>query len=328
MVPGTPIIKSIPAVVLVGGSFTINGSGFTPGSVVNFFVATSGGPVNKGPLTPDLPTSTTLLTVKVPATIPLGQGFVSVVVINTDKDFKSSKPAFALLQGLASAGIPSLTRINTKPLAATSSNPSFATNNVETVVVQGTTVTLGGTGFDVKNGVAVDLFCACTGGKVGPFFVRPGDPSLTTTQFSFPLPPKGSPVNAAVTGPGSFVVSNSGSGGTYALKSNAVSVPIGAQITIGSVSQAGSTVTVSGSGFSTLTVINLFNVQGAKSVNLGGLNPHSAPKIPLTIVNDTEFTFTVPATAVAGPAFVEAFNPPFVPFTSSGNTPAGAFTLK
>ena len=70
VVPGTPIISSIPAVVLVGGSFTVSGSGFTPGSVLNFFVATSGGPVNKGPLTPNLPTSPTLLTVKVPATIP------------------------------------------------------------------------------------------------------------------------------------------------------------------------------------------------------------------------------------------------------------------
>ena len=81
-----------------------------------------------------------------------------------------------------------------------------------------------------------------------------------------------------MTGPGSFVVSNSGSGGTYALKSNAVSVPIGAQITISSVSQTGSTITVNGTGFSTLTVINFFNVQGARSVNLGGLNAAGAPR--------------------------------------------------
>ena len=51
---------------------------------------------------------------------------------------------------------------------ATSKDPNFATNNVKTVVVQGNTVTLGGTGFDTANGVAVDLFCACPPpGKVG-----------------------------------------------------------------------------------------------------------------------------------------------------------------
>jgi hypothetical protein len=87
-------------------------------------------------------------------------------------------------------------------------------------------------------------------------------------------------------------------------------------------------VTVEGTGFSTLTVINLFNTQVGKTVNLGGLSSHERPKIPLTLVNSTEFTFTVPADAVAGPAFIVAYNPPFVPFTSSGNDPCGAFTLK
>ncbi len=277
VVPGTPIISGIPSTIDFGGSFNVSGKGFTPGSVLNLFVATSSGPLNKGPLKPNLPTSPTLLTFKVPASIPLGQGFVSVVVINTDEGFKSSNPAHALLQGSAMAGIPSLTSINTKPLAATSSSPSYATNNVETVVVQGTTVTLGGSGFDVKNGVAVDLFCACTGGKVGPFFVNPGDPSLTTTQFRFSLPALGLP-NSPVTGPGSFVVSNAGTGGTYAMKSNAVSVPIGAQITVSSVTQSGSTITVNGAGFSTLTVMNLFN----GGVNLGGLRGRAANPIEAT----------------------------------------------
>ena len=43
--------------VLVGGSFNVIGSGFTAGSVITFFVATPNGPVNEGPLTPNLPTS-------------------------------------------------------------------------------------------------------------------------------------------------------------------------------------------------------------------------------------------------------------------------------
>ena len=47
-----PHIANVPAIVVAGGSFTIAGNGFTPGSVVNFFVATSSGPVNNGPLTP------------------------------------------------------------------------------------------------------------------------------------------------------------------------------------------------------------------------------------------------------------------------------------
>jgi hypothetical protein len=44
-------------------------------------------------------------------------------------------------------------------------------------------------------------------------------------------------------------------------------------------------------------------------------------------VNDTRFTFARPEGAVAGPAFVEVLNPPFIPFSSSGNDPDGAFTF-
>jgi hypothetical protein len=212
--PGTPVISNIPAVVLVGGSFDVTGSGFTAGSVLNFFVATGSGPVNEGPLTPNLPTSPTLLTVKVPDSIPLGEGFVSVVVINTDEGFKSSNPAYALLQGSAGAGVPSITAIDGKGLAATSSNPKYATNNVETVVVQGSAVKLGGNGFDTDNGVAIDLFCACTGGKVGPFFLNTGNAGLSPTLLTFTLPAAGLP-NSPATGPGSFVVSNRGDDGSY-----------------------------------------------------------------------------------------------------------------
>ena len=76
-------------------------------------------------------------------------------------------------------------------------------------------------------------------------------------------------------------------------------------------------------------MINFFNKQGAIVVNLGGLKPGGTPKIPLTFSggSSTSFKFTKPAGAVAGPAYVQALNPPFVPFTSSGNDPGGAFTL-
>jgi hypothetical protein len=83
-------------------------------------------------------------------------------------------------------------------------------------------VRLGGTAFDVINGVAVDLFTA--GGKLPTFFLNPGNPGLTATQISVFLPSRGLP-NSPPTGPRSFVVSNAGAGRAFAKKSNAVSVP-------------------------------------------------------------------------------------------------------
>jgi hypothetical protein len=322
-----PFITSIPAVIQVGGSFNITGVNFTGGSVVNFFVATSKGPMKQGPFTPVVHTPT-ILTVKVPATTPLGQGFVDLQVVNTDQGFTVSNDKSALLQGDPTAGIPSITTINGVGLAATSSDPRFATNNVETVVPQGTLVKLGGIGFDTANGVGVDLFCACptTGGKVGTFFLNPGNPMLTSSQISFVLPATG-PM-APPTGPGSFVVYNKGKDGTYSKKSNAVSAPIGQKISVTSVSQLGGTLTVNGTGFSTLTVINFFNTHSGGVVNLGGLTAAGKPKIPLTFINSNRFTFSKPLAAQPGASYVQALNPPFVPFTSSGNAPGGAFTLK
>ena len=77
-----------------------------------------------------------------------------------------------------------------------------------------------------------------------------------------------------------------------------------------------------------LTVINLFNSQPSGVVNLGGLNPDGSSLIPLNIVNDTEFAFSLPVGAVLGPAYVQAINPPFVPYSSSGNDAGGSFILK
>ena len=74
-------------------------------------------------------------------------------------------------------------------------------------------------------------------------------------------------------------------------------------------------------------MINFFNAQAGGVVNLGGIKAGGIPKIPLTIVNDSQFTFSVPVGAVAGATYVQAVNPPFVPYTSSGNDPGGAFTL-
>ncbi len=155
----------------------------------------------------------------------------------------------------------------------------------------------------------------------------PGNPGLHSTLIRFTLPPTGP--DAPPIGPRAIVVSNKGAAATYAMKSNAVAVPIGAGIFVSSVSQSGDTIRVEGTGFSTLTVINFFNSRPDGVVNLGGLKPDGTPKIPLTIVNDTQFIFTVSsALAAPGPSYVQALNPPFVPFTSSGADPGGAFTLK
>jgi parallel beta-helix repeat protein len=332
--PGQPFISSIPFGVVVGGPFPIYGSGFTAGSRVNFFVAMSKGAVNEGPFAPT-GFAPTVMNVTVPPTVSLGQGFVAVQVVNTDKGFLSSNLAYSLLGALPSSGIPTITSIEGVLLAPTSRDPAFATNNVETVVPQGTLATIGGTGFDTANGVAVDLFCACPGGKVGPFLLKPGDAGLTPTLLRLVLPAAGTP-NSPSTGPGSFVVGNAGASKTYGKKSNAVSVPIGAQISVTFVAETpagfakrGPTIMVNGTGFSSLTVINFFNAQKGGVVNLGGLNPDGTPKIPLTFVNDNQFSFVVSAaTAAPGPSYVQALNPPFVPFTSSGNDPGGAFTLK
>lgn len=54
----------------------------------------------------------------------------------------------------------------------------------ETVVTQGSMATINGIGFDTCNGVAVDLFCAGSGGKVGPFFLNPGDSGLSSSAIN------------------------------------------------------------------------------------------------------------------------------------------------
>jgi hypothetical protein len=42
-------------------------------------------------------------------------------------------------------------------------------------------------------------------------------------------------------------------------------------------------------------ILHLLDAHGSTSVNLGGLNPDGTPKIPLTLINSTRFTFTLPA---------------------------------
>ncbi len=179
---------TITQAVFVGDSFTVSGSGFTASSVVNFFVATATGPVNFGPLKPSAHT-TTSLTVPVPRSkvATLGQRVVSVVV-NTNQGYSQSNSVTAQLFGSNSAGFPNLKTINEVGLAATSTDPSFATDNVEITVVQNHTVKRGGDGFDTLHGVAIDLFRDCIGSKIATIFLDPGNPGVTATALSFTVP--------------------------------------------------------------------------------------------------------------------------------------------
>ncbi len=256
-IAGAPFISAVPQVVLAGAVFTIQGSGFTAGSRVNFFVATAGGAINTGPFTPVF--TPTQLKVALPASNPLGAGVAAVQVVNTDRDYATSNSVLALLQGNPALGIPSITAINSTTISPDSIDPGVAVANVTTVVQQGSTVIVGGMGFDAANGVGVNIFCACPGGKVGPFIVPPGI-NLTSTGVSFLVPASGP--EAPITGPGSFVVINKGADGSFSRMSNAVSVPIGQRIGLTSVSQGGNKITVNGSGFSSFTVVNLFNLVG------------------------------------------------------------------
>ena len=52
----------------------------------------------------------------------------------------------------------------------------------------------------------------------------------------------------------------------YAIKSAVVSVPLGARINVPSVTQSGTSITVNGTGFSTLTVINFFATTARRGV--------------------------------------------------------------
>ncbi|MGO9062005.1 MAG: hypothetical protein ACLQU2_32240 [Candidatus Binataceae bacterium] len=82
-----------------------------------------------------------------------------------------------------------------------------------------------GHGFDTQNGVAVDLYCACPGGEVGPFFLEPDYHPYSGTQILLKVPVYGA--NAPLAGPGSIVVSNKGRDGRFGAKSNRVPVWIG-----------------------------------------------------------------------------------------------------
>ncbi|HSP96713.1 MAG TPA: M12 family metallo-peptidase [Candidatus Dormibacteraeota bacterium] len=308
----TPVpltLAPIASPIVIGGSLTLTGTGFTAGSVMQIFIATSTGTVSYGPYTPTSRTSTSLTFNPLNASIPLGNGFGTVVLINTDQNYVMSEAQGAPLAGNAALNMPTITAIG--GVALRPMDPTIPMATVETVIVQNTPVTITGSGF---NNPLVNLFTA--DGNKGPLAPLPGGSS---TQFQVLIPA------TTPTGPGSFQVVNNPYTGNVI--SNAVSVPIGALVTITSVTQANSTVTITGTGFSTVSVINLFGQQaGGGMANFGGLSA-GGPRVPLTFLDSTTLTFQVPAGAATGPAFVQVLNPPYISYSSSVGDPDGAFTM-
>jgi hypothetical protein len=300
-----PSLDPIASPIVVGDANTLTGSGFTAGSVIRLFVATSSGAQAYGPFTPTAITPTQL-NYDIPASVLLGNGFGTVLVINTDQGFVESNAQSQLLNG--SHNIPTILKIN--GVALSPLDPTIPVANVETVVAPGQTVVIDGLNYNVPR---VNLYTAA--GNVGPLFATWWTRSLSVTV------PAGAP-----TGPGSFQIVNDPF--LTGELSNAVAVVIGATLSITSIDQSGSTVTVHGTGFSTLSVINLFAQKTGGGVdNFGGLNGSGQAKIPLNVSSSTLLSFSVPSGSASGPAYIMVLNPPFIPYASSGVGPSGAFTL-
>jgi hypothetical protein len=324
--PGAPSLDPVPdGVITVGATKILTGANFTAGTVIKLFVNTGGSIVDVSGSGGFAPSAFTFnsLTWDIPATVPLGQGFGALFVVNTDQGFATSNTQYALLYGDPPDNLPTILSVNGTPLSSTL-DPGVPVAHTDTVVASGRSLAVEGTGF---NNPGVNIFGAQTQGadpaptpdpcpvtNYGPAF--PGGAS-TTLVFSVPAMPAG---------PANIQVVNDPYAGN--VQSNSVSAIMGARPTINSVSITGDELTVVGAGFSCLSVINLFNLQGGTTVvNLGGLTGGGQRVVPIQFISSTELRFTRPAGAQAGPAFVEVLNPPYIPFSSSGNAPAGGFSF-
>ncbi len=285
----------------------LTGGGFTAGSVVKVYIATSTGAGDLAPYIP-LARTPTSVTWRLPCTVGLGNGFIALQVINKDQNYVTSNTVVALLLATDNSGYPSITGVN--GVLVTPAHPSLPLAYVQTLISRGSTITIGGTGFAVP--AKVNLFTAA--GNAGPLDSLPGS---TSTALLVEIPAN------VPTGPSSLQVVNPR--GSWPV-SNAVSVPLGATISVSSITRSGNTITVNGTGFSTLSVINFFTLGGA---NHCGLTGGGTALCPVSLVSDTRFTVQRPRATVAysGPAFIEVLNPPFIPFSSTGTDPDGAFTL-
>jgi len=288
---------------MVGSTTTLTGTGFTAGSQIMGFVGTAQGTQRIGPFVPSSWTSTSL-TWNVPASLPLGFGYAVIAVVNTDQGYASSQYQSALLYGNAALNRPTILGVNGSGLHAP--DGSLAVVYVSTPIYPGTTVTLTGTGF---NGAGVNFYTSA--GNLGPPWPLPGS---TSTQLLLQMP-----ANTPL-GLGAFEVVNKPFTGMVG--SQTIFVPVGNPPTISSISQNGSTITVNGTGFATGAAVNFFvHTTGGAVANFGGTS------LPVTVLSSVQLQFTVPAGTAPGMAFVQVINPPFIPFTSTGNDPHGGFVL-
>ena len=327
-----------PKVQRVGDAIELLGSDITPGTILKVYVNTPHGVLDAIPdgLAPTATTPTSWKgvlpfpwPVPAPDDIELGLGFMQAVLVRTDRGFDRSNGVSRVLTGNVDLGVPSILNIGPTEggqlgpteLADSSWSPKVAVANIENVLVPGRSYSLGASNplakiFSGQDPV-VNVFAA--GGNCAP----PGGVVPTSRGDNFigiTLPA------SCPTGPGALQVVNRHNG----VASNIVSVPLGSLIRFDAVVVQGRTVEVTGVGFSTLTVLNVFATrQGTGEVtNFGGLASDGAPSIPLTSVTPTRLTFELPSDAAAGPAFIEALNPPFIPFTSSLIRSIGdAFTI-
>jgi hypothetical protein len=300
-----PQLDPIPAPIVLGAANALSGSGFTAGSVVVLFVASPFGSLTQGPFVPTAWSPTTISWTP-PASVPTGSGFGVVQIVNTDQGFLASNVQAQYLLVDPGAGIASITAINGVGLSPPDTGVPLA--NVATVIDTGGVATITGTGF---SNPVVALFSSNPAVALEPLA------GWTSTQLQVFVPAD------VPTGPGSVQVVNRPS----FVGSVAVSVPLGEQIRLDSLVQNGDgTITVTGAGLSPLTIISFFNLQPSGVVNLGAI-VNGTSLIPFTLQSSQQLTFTVPAGAVSGPAFVQLLNPPFIPFTSTGAAAAGAFTL-
>jgi len=144
-----------------------------------------------------------------PATVPLGNGFGAIYVVNTDENYVESNVVGSLLFGDAKDNIPTILQVDSVGLGP--ADLSIAVAHIDTVVAKGGTVTITGTGFNLTSppwkpdvtGPAVNLYTA--NGNVGPLWPLPG---ATSTQIQIQVPV------GTVTGPGNFQVVNSRSAAT------------------------------------------------------------------------------------------------------------------
>lgn len=305
--PGGLVLDPPTEPLVVGAANELKGLGFTEGTVVKLFVSAPQGLLDLGPY-PATNVTPSSFDFEIPAEVELGNGIASIYVVNTDENYIASNSVSTNLAGNPINNQPTILEINGIPVSPP--DPSIPTNNVETVLPQGSTITVTGEGF---NNPGLSLFNASGNVALWPT-------SWTPTEFQVTIPPE------IPTGPGALQVVNAPYSGN--VKSNAVSVPIGALITLDSVTQEGATIRLRGTGFSTLTAMNFFNAQGDGTVvNLGGLNGGGTSAIPVNFISPGEITIQVPAGAVNGPSYIMTINPPWIQYNSSGDSPNGAFTL-